>query len=484
MDMRWNNYIRQSDLPWLRDHVVNGEVLLPGGAFLAGVVEAASQIAKISDQVIKGYTLRDIVFSRALKVPDTTEGVELSTILEPVRRSTTATSNTWYEFRILSYGPDRQALEHCYGLVSFAYDLDLELDGERLAKECKNESMTPQFYGKFANKIGNDLGPSFRLVSRAMKRGDEIYCAVDPMDESPEWTDTLTLHAPLWDTFLQISVMGLATSETSISGAIIPTGIGEIVISKAMFDATRAQLLAEGSTKSFGPRLIVGKATIATEGGGKMQPLVQLKNVKFMCLTSDTDSQSANKEAEKLCWNEVWQEDIDEFSQDDAIAAWPIPESQPHESENTALTEKAMWYAIRAAFEELSPQEVEELPHHYRCYHGLMQKQYQAGTEGRSAFQTPDWTSRDDLHIEAVLKSASEATVQGQLNVRVGRRLVDILRGEVDPLSLMLEDDLLTRFYAESSVQDRVYLQVERYASLAAFKNPSMKILEIGGGTG
>lgn len=70
------------------------------------------------------------------------------------------------------------------------------------------------------------------------------------------------------------------------------------------------------------------------------------------------------------------------------------------------------------------------------------------------------------------------------MTIRLGRRLLDVLRGLIEPLSLMLEDDLLHRCYAENRNQDRAYQQAGRFVRLAAHKNPRLRILEIGAGTG
>ena len=48
----------------------------------------------------------------------------------------------------------------------------------------------------------------------------------------------------------------------------------------------------------------------------------------------------------------------------------------------------------------------------------------------------------------------------------------------------MLEDDLLDRYYAEDRGQDRVYEQAAHFLRLAAHKNPDLRVLEIGAGTG
>lgn len=74
--------------------------------------------------------------------------------------------------------------------------------------------------------------------------------------------------------------------------------------------------------------------------------------------------------------------------------------------------------------------------------------------------------------------------VEGEILRRVGSNLDKILLGEVDPLSLMLEGDLLDRVYADGISNEQCYLHMRKYLKLLSFKKPYMRILEIGAGTG
>ena len=72
----------------------------------------------------------------------------------------------------------------------------------------------------------------------------------------------------------------------------------------------------------------------------------------------------------------------------------------------------------------------------------------------------------------------------GRLTCRVGHALANIIRGEVTPLELMMEDDLLNDYYRESPrLKDRSYKHLKRLAELYGAKQPGAKVLEIGAGT-
>jgi SAM-dependent methyltransferase len=72
--------------------------------------------------------------------------------------------------------------------------------------------------------------------------------------------------------------------------------------------------------------------------------------------------------------------------------------------------------------------------------------------------------------------------VESRLLARVARNLPNILSGDVDPLSLLFSDDILTQYYAE--ICETLFQQTAEYVDLLVHKNPQMRILEVGAGTG
>ena len=71
----------------------------------------------------------------------------------------------------------------------------------------------------------------------------------------------------------------------------------------------------------------------------------------------------------------------------------------------------------------------------------------------------------------------------GEMLERIGSNLVDILKGNTPPLTIMTEGDLLYRCYSDKGVS-RCLAQAAEYLRMTCRKNPAMRILEIGAGTG
>ncbi|KAL2170281.1 hypothetical protein VTG60DRAFT_5057 [Thermothelomyces hinnuleus] len=81
------------------------------------------------------------------------------------------------------------------------------------------------------------------------------------------------------------------------------------------------------------------------------------------------------------------------------------------------------------------------------------------------------------------LERSARSNIEGEMLARIGRNLPAILTNQVNPLELLVADDLLERFYREGPFRP-LYLQMVEYFDLLANKNPQMAVLEVGAGTG
>ena len=493
LDMRWSNYLRRSEHPWLNDHVIRSEVILPGGAYLVMAIEAINQKASISGLQIQGYTFRDIIFSRVLAVPDTSEGIEVSLILQPFRQSSATAATNWSEFRVISFGSDRKAYEHCHGLISISRKPSFDLSGDNvatLAMMRHDKDMKLEVYEQWlssTSQSGNRLGPSFRLVSKACLKDGHAFCTLRISEKSGYESPTL-VSVPLMDSIMQATLFAIVNRPGPLDGAIIPTSISELRLLASIDQHPGDELQCRGSTEELDSRNFKGQVIVAQDTGAGLEPVAQANGAKFVCVPRDEESNEGDDTDAKLYWNMSWREDPDWLLQDHVAKRWQTLEPTLHEKNEIILREKAAWYCLRVAYESLIQEDVEKMAPHHRKYHDWMKKRYEEGKNGTLPCQKDgrqqEWASTDHRTVENAIQQAAATGPQGLMTARLGRKLLNILRGEIDPLSLMLEDDLLNQYYSVFPAQDRAYEHAARFVQLAAHKNPRMRILEIGAGTG
>ena len=114
----WRKLLRIQDLPWLKDHKMGSDILMPAAGFISMAIEALYQqqqstnpVANITAANQFAYRLRDVKFNKALVLE---EDVEAQIILALTPHL--GTKNSWYNFEVSSV-IDGNTIEHCGGLI-------------------------------------------------------------------------------------------------------------------------------------------------------------------------------------------------------------------------------------------------------------------------------------------------------------------------------------------------------------------------------
>lgn len=89
----------------------------------------------------------------------------------------------------------------------------------------------------------------------------------------------------------------------------------------------------------------------------------------------------------------------------------------------------------------------------------------------------------DNTYCENFMNNCAQSSQEGKLCVTVGLKLSNILLGELDPLDLLFTAQFAQNLYSSPALAI-TYGKITTYIDLLAHKNPSLKILELGAGTG
>ena len=102
--LRWRNILRIEEIPWIGDHRLQGQALLPTSAFCSMAVDAALKLAAGSlDLVTDCIEIHDLVIHNAVSIPDGSQGVE---VITSINRLHTDNRSLDAEFTILFGPPD------------------------------------------------------------------------------------------------------------------------------------------------------------------------------------------------------------------------------------------------------------------------------------------------------------------------------------------------------------------------------------------
>lgn len=81
-EQRWSNILKPSEIPWVLDHVIGGQIILPGAAMLSMVIEACQQVLDPT-KTLEGFQFREVNFNRALLFQTPDQAIEVALQLRP-----------------------------------------------------------------------------------------------------------------------------------------------------------------------------------------------------------------------------------------------------------------------------------------------------------------------------------------------------------------------------------------------------------------
>ncbi|KAJ4009092.1 hypothetical protein NW752_009387 [Fusarium irregulare] len=513
---RWRYHIDLDALPWLRDHVVEGFTLYPGAGYLTMAIEAMKQLVQLRDapQSISKFILRGVVISKSIVLNESDNDEESGEVEVQLSMSSLRQyeGSHWESFRIWSYdNANGSWIEHCSGEISVEYemtDID-EVNGTREAdlrkeesmqllddarKSCNMEMKKVEFY-EFAKLTGNQWDGAFSPIDSLKygnKRGllDIIIPDVATLMPYRSFRPHV-IHPITLDAVHQLS--GMLFKKFVSNAPCVPTKITLLEVDANISARPGDSLTAAMQIEPDGLKASAGQSWVfQREADGQLRPVIKLLvNLRAIGEAhQDENRPFVQDKVNRLEWN-LDADFMTETSFSHFLSTTmgldenmtynyegsKVSAAEAEESFRTADQAASIW--IRDALSYVEANKLEITSPHLVKYLGWMNKwvnshYYDQIMSGLSLEDEVDILKRIDC-----LTDAPEL----QLLARVGRALPRILNGALDSLSVMLEGNLLIRAY-EGGTFSGDYEAAVAYLRLLTFKNPRLRFLEIGAGTG
>ena len=483
----WRNYVSMAELPWLSGHAINGQTLFPASGFISMALEALHQITESANLIWKDITcqFREIIVGRALLIPEN-DGVETFFTLRQYSYSTQETS-TWKEFRVYSMSPTGDSFEHCRGLVflehsgpardteksqEIAFQADVDRYNFNVERKARGPSMdVEEFYTNLQKKGLKYTGP-FASVTEIYANPKSAMCSITIPDTKKympaEYQQPHVVHPATLDALLQTAFPVLMKSGQMTSSFVV-SGIDELSISSDISSKPGTELLTLTTVQSFGR--LKNKAYI-TVGDPELTE-TSLIRVKGLALYSTDEMSSSSHETENTnLFNKIeWSLDVTCAKPEDIEKGCKSGLPQDTDASLRAETfDKYIYVVIQELLSEISPKvELDMAPHHRKLVHWMRMQSRRAPVN-----ITPD---------KGLKERVKAFGIEGVMLAQVSDNLLKILKGQIDPLSVLMKDDVLYKFYSMVNIE-RCHIQMVNYLRQLKFKNPRMRILEIGAGTG
>lgn len=470
----WRNVLRLEDVPWIKEHEIQGDVVLPGVSYLYMAGEAIRQLTGKAD-----FTCQKIHMKVALVLNGEDE-TEVITQLSRVNL-TNALDSEWYDFSISSY-KNESWIKHAFGQVRGGGD-EFELQ-DLSAKEAATRSYTracssKSWYRKFRS-LGLEYGPRFTplkditadplndklaaSIKVGLRPGEEKYYPIFPgaLDGVPQ-------------SLFPAVARGLTRN---FAKPAVITYIDEFYLRPPRVVTEELKVLAEVTEQR--PNGFLGDVVaLSLEDGG--QVVVRSKGWQMSCLVDEADDGKNPHGAAEL----EWMDDIDLVD----AASFIRPTGIKTQVREYQLLDRLSLLCFAEAQNRLrsTPPPTRE---HLKHFHKWINSHIDDVSSGRSTwFGVPDAVDllalkteeRNNL-IESIYSQLEGTPAYAPATAlhRVTYNCEGIFDGTVSELEILLAGGALQKVY-DFLLEDA---DLSGFLSLVSHKRPNLRVLEIGAGTG
>jgi len=290
----WRKHLKLDDVPWLRDHKMGPDVLVPGAGLATLALEAMYQkyCALNPDEDISSpnelaYRFRNVKFDRAVVVEESKPTTIMLTL------SKVPGSKDWHEFRIRTTASG-VIYEHCSGLIRVQDPIgdDEALKGDDLAPLRHPQSA--KLWYKAQREVGMGFGPTFQKIKSIESVSGSRTCrtivSMEPPSSKWDPQSYYPVHPAVLDGCLQTATPANAAGERSlIKDTMIPALVDDMVINKMPKNVAEGLSVAESVYTGRG-RKDVAKSWIANVAIHDPQTgalLMRVKGLNYIRLDVD-----------------------------------------------------------------------------------------------------------------------------------------------------------------------------------------------------
>ncbi|RDW83572.1 type I polyketide synthase [Aspergillus mulundensis] len=491
----WRQILKLTDTPWVRDHIIQNSIIYPGAGFICLAIEAMRQLSEIhskTSHVAAGYRLRDIDILQALVIPETDDGVEIQTSLKRVCDKNINTRE-WKQFEISSVTSDNRWTLHARGLIM----LEPQNAPHKTApapRPARLSGYTRRFEGNDLYSSLRDMGikhqKAFQCIAEIEQAGDnkraDSLLSVPDTSLPTDLPHRVLVHPTTLDAVLQTAYTPLIENSEDENGKV-PRSIGSLWISSAISNEARHRFKAYASLGHIDARGLNADIILADYDDEAAPPVLEIRDAVYQSLGRNSTAQSSDDQwTRQPCMKIKWAPDI-------SLLSSPAREhlkqqlSHPVNVDETRILldlRRVCLYFISDALAALTPYDVRRLEKHHAKFHVWMQHQMMLAADGRLGPESHRWLEDTPEEREQMISEVRKSSVNGEMVCQVGPHLAIILRKKKTPLELMMEGNLLNRYYRHALKSDRVLPQAANILEYLVHKNPRARILEIGGGTG
>lgn len=475
-DLRWRNILHLDEIPWMRGHKFQEQVLFPAAGHVALALEASKSL--ISSHEVKLIELENVSIGKAITLEESGPGVE---ILFSLKRVESTDTKIVAEFACYSC-PDESvmAMDQCS-----SGRLTLFLNSGQSDEDVLPSRLDPipglvpvdaeEFYESM-NHIGLDYTGEFRKMENISRTRNYATSSTTKPETDKDYSEELMVHPALLDMCFQTVIAAFCyPGDGSFWAPYLPTSIDSIRVSPHnCIGGHSPQVNIEASITESTSARIVGDLD-AYNAHGKQ--FIQLEGLACRSFAKETVA------TDRLLFAEtIWKPAVAPV-EDGLSTALEARKDDSAEIDAIEANERVAFYYLRTLRDKFSPEQVATFEWWYQRLFEFADHLLPIVESGSHQSLKSDWFTDTYATVQGLVKKFHDQ-IDLQLVVEVGENLPTYVCGNVPLLEVMLKEDRLTRLYQNGLGVPQVNRELSGIAKQLSHQFPNMKILEIGAGTG
>ena len=404
----WRHIIRPSELPWLRDHVIQSDIVFPAAACITMAIEALRQLF-LYDESVCGYLLKDIEIMNALVLSDTSEGTEVQLSFRLNDQDVSAFQNQ-HDFDVQSVDNDGKWTKLCKGIISVQtsqskgglsrlvpQDVASSTDQFESMRKSLTKELSPRRMVSMFSGVGIDYGELFQNL-RSIRYGPnqalstlEVPNVIAKMPS--QYQQDHVIHPATLDAVLQASYASiLSTSEPART--MIPTSIKSLFVSQEIKTnvGTRYEVLA--NLHSLSAHGFEASLSTRDECGSTGDPLLTIEGLFCQSIGEALEDREPSA-VTKLCSTVHWKRALSLMNPEDIKTSIVKPDD-PSQLAMVSDLKRAAFYLIHDAMKSLTSDDVLAMDSHHQKMHGWMKAQVQNAEKNRLDPRSSKWLKTNE----------------------------------------------------------------------------------------
>ncbi|KAF2258901.1 hypothetical protein CC78DRAFT_621456 [Lojkania enalia] len=476
--MRWMTIVTVKDVPWLRGHIVQGDVVFPAAAYCAMAIDAATEC--FSDFPIHAIELEDVHFEAPLLIDEAKSGVEICFTLDIIPGDSSDRHNGATDYAVARFSCTAASVdsENTPGRIAFGKIVVHKAaltESDSPSSSASLSGLRPVSAREFYHELG-EIGLEYSGVFKGLL--DIHRRALYAQTSIQRFKSDFSLHPAILDLYFQTLLAAYAApGDGSLWSPFVPQYVKKIRVQSSAWDKqnqdnpwVHVNATITGIDVSHEKQQATILGDIETYSSRSPMTEVQIEGLKCAALVPK------KPENEGALYSTItWKPCIS-----NGIVANKAAEIDSGASDLIETCERLVLFYYKRLRNLVSDDKV---PLTHRPLFNFIDYLLPLVKGGQHPTAHSNWLD-DNIDTIRKLESRYPQIVDVQLIRTVGEHIPEVVLGSTTILEHMLEDSMLSRLYVEGIGFESVNSSLALGVSQIAHKYPRMNILEIGGGTG